>query len=55
MDTSKVARRMMTDESGQALAEYGLILAFIFAVCVIAVTLLGVAISTSLGGLLPAL
>ncbi len=33
------------DEDGQALAEYGLILAFIFAACVITLTALGLAIS----------
>ena len=32
-------------EEGQALAEYSLILAFVFIVCVIALGLLGVAIS----------
>jgi Flp pilus assembly pilin Flp len=32
-------------EEGQALAEYSLILAFIFAVCVLAVTALGIAIA----------
>jgi len=38
-------------EKGQALAEYGLILALIAAVCVIAVTALGLAISGLLGSL----
>jgi Flp pilus assembly pilin Flp len=37
-------------ETGQALAEYGLILAFVFAVCVIAVTALGLAIAGGFGG-----
>jgi Flp pilus assembly pilin Flp len=41
-------------EEGQALAEYGLILAFIFAVCVIAVTALGLAISGGFGGVIGA-
>jgi Flp pilus assembly pilin Flp len=41
--------RIVHREDGQALAEYGLILAFIFAVCVIAVTALGLAISGGLG------
>jgi Flp pilus assembly pilin Flp len=41
--------RIANREDGQALAEYGLILAFIFAVCVIAVTALGLAISGGLG------
>jgi Flp pilus assembly pilin Flp len=36
-------------ETGQALAEYGLILAFVFAVCVLAVTALGLAIAGQLG------
>lgn len=53
MDTSKVAKQMMADESGQALAEYSLILAFIFVVCVVALTALGVAISTKLGDIVP--
>lgn len=37
-------------EDGQALAEYGLILAFIAIVCVLALTALGVAISGVFGG-----
>jgi pilus assembly protein Flp/PilA len=37
-------------EDGQALAEYGLILAFIAIVCVLALTALGVAVSGVLGG-----
>jgi Flp pilus assembly pilin Flp len=36
------------------LAEYSLILTFIAAVCVLAVTLLGIAIATGFGGILPA-
>jgi len=44
----------LTDESGQALAEYSLILTFIAAVCVIAVTALGVAIAAGFGDILPA-
>ena len=40
----------ITTEKGQALAEYALVLAFIAAVCVIAVTALGLAISGTLGG-----
>jgi len=43
----------MADESGQALAEYSLIIAFIAAVCIIAVTLLGAAIAKGFGGILP--
>jgi Flp pilus assembly pilin Flp len=42
------------DESGQALAEYSLILTFIAAVCLLAVTLIGIAIATGFGGILPA-
>ena len=41
-------------EAGQALAEYGLILAFILAAAVIAVTALGLAIAGAFGGILPA-
>ena len=41
----------MNREDGQALAEYALILAFIAIVCVLAVTLLGVAISGALSGI----
>ena len=37
-------------EDGQALAEYGLLLALIAIVCVLALTALGVAISGVLGG-----
>jgi Flp pilus assembly pilin Flp len=42
--------RRITTEKGQALAEYALVLAFIAAVCVIAVTALGLAISGTLEG-----
>lgn len=41
---SQLARRM-TDQDGQALAEYSLIIAFIAIVCVVALTALGLAIS----------
>jgi Flp pilus assembly pilin Flp len=44
-----IVEKLMSEENGQALAEYALILAFIFAVCVIAVTALGLAISGGLG------
>jgi Flp pilus assembly pilin Flp len=40
-------------EDGQALAEYSLILAFILAVCVIAVTALGLAIAGAYGSIMP--
>ncbi len=48
--------RRLTGESGQALAEYGLILALVFVVSVVAVTGLGLAISgtfTTVAGLFP--
>jgi len=38
-------------EDGQALAEYGLILALIAVVCLLALTALGVAISGTLGSI----
>jgi len=47
-------RQRIADESGQALAEYSLLLTFIVAVCVLAVTALGLAIATGFGGILPA-
>jgi len=51
---SVIIRRRMADESGQALAEYSLLITFIAAVCIIAVTALGIAIATGFGGILPA-
>ena len=39
----------MRDESGQALAEYGLIVALIAVVCIAILTALGLAISGKLG------
>ena len=42
-------------EDGQALAEYGLLLALIVVVCVLAVTALGLAISGIFGGIVGAL
>ena len=54
MSTLSVTKRKpLADESGQALAEYSLIIAFIAAVCIIAVTLLGAAIAKGFGGILP--
>ncbi len=41
----------MGGEDAQALAEYGLLLALIAAVCIIAITALGLAISGFLGGI----
>jgi len=46
--------KRIADESGQALAEYSLLITFIAAVCIIAVTALGIAIATGFGGILPA-
>lgn len=41
------------EEDGQALADYALILSFIFAVCVIVVGALGLAIAGSFSSILP--
>jgi Flp pilus assembly pilin Flp len=41
------------DESGQALAEYSLIITFIAAVCVLAATFLGLAIAAGFDSILP--
>jgi len=46
---------MMKDEKGQALAEYGLILALIAVICVGALTLLGTGVNTTLGNIAAAL
>jgi pilus assembly protein Flp/PilA len=46
---------MMKDEKGQALAEYGLILALIAVICVGALTLLGGNVNTTLGTIAAAL
>jgi len=51
---SVTRRNLIADESGQALAEYSLLITFIAAVCIIAVTALGLAIATGFGGILPA-
>jgi Flp pilus assembly pilin Flp len=47
-------RTLIADESGQALAEYSLLLTFIAAVCLLAVTALGLAIAGGFGSILPA-
>ena len=49
-----IKRTLIAEESGQALAEYSLLITFIAAVCVIALTALGVAIAKGFGGILPA-
>jgi pilus assembly protein Flp/PilA len=46
---------MMKDEKGQALAEYGLILALIAVIAVGALTLLGTNVTTTLGTIAAAL
>jgi len=43
-----------SEEGGQALAEYALLITFIAAVCVLALTALGIAIAAGFGGILPA-
>jgi pilus assembly protein Flp/PilA len=43
---NKLVRRFSRDEEGAALAEYGLLVALIAVVCVVAVTALGTQIST---------
>ena len=42
---------MMKDEKGQALAEYGLILALIAVICIGALTLLGTNVNATLGAI----
>ena len=51
---SVTKRKRIADESGQALAEYSLLITFIAAVCVIALTALGIAIAKGVGDILPA-
>jgi len=51
--TALVAR--FDREDGQALAEYGLLLALIAVVCILALTALGLAISGTLGSITGAL
>jgi Flp pilus assembly pilin Flp len=54
MNESRIAlRKLIADEGGQALAEYSLLLTFIAAVCVIAVTALGIAVAGGFGGIMP--
>ena len=43
-----IARFYREDENGQALAEYGLLLALIAVVCILALTALGLAIAGTL-------
>jgi pilus assembly protein Flp/PilA len=45
---SKKLYAMMKDEKGQALAEYGLILALIAVICVVALQTLGGGVNTAL-------
>ena len=45
----------LTEEEGQALAEYGMVIAFIAAVCVLALATLSVAITGALGPIVPSL
>jgi Flp pilus assembly pilin Flp len=51
---SMLGRTRFSEEKGQALAEYSLLLTFIAAVCVLAVTALGIAIAGGFGSILPA-
>ena len=51
---SVINLKRIADESGQALAEYSLLITFIAAVCIIAVTALGLAIAGGFGSILPA-
>lgn len=44
-------KSMMKDESGQALAEYGLLLALIAVVCIVAITALGGGVSATLAAI----
>jgi pilus assembly protein Flp/PilA len=46
-----IARYITRHEEGATLAEYGLLLALIAAVCIVAVTALGTKISTMFNGL----
>ncbi len=46
-----LARVWMRDEEGQALAEYGLLVALIAVVCIAAVTLFGIQVAAIMGPL----
>ena len=46
-----IARFYREDENGQALAEYGLLLALIAVVCILALTALGLAIAGTLSSI----
>ena len=48
-DWTRVLLVRLREDSGQALAEYGLILAFVFIACVIALGVLGLILSDQLG------
>ena len=51
----KLFKRFRRDEEGAALAEYGLLVALIAVVCVVAVTALGTQISTAFSEIASAL
>jgi len=42
-----------SEEDGQGLAEYGLMIAFVAAVCIVALTALGAAVLADLGAVVP--
>lgn len=48
---AKMLERQVAKEEGQGLAEYGLILALIAVVCIVALTTLGGTINTTLGAI----
>jgi Flp pilus assembly pilin Flp len=47
-----IIAQIISNEKGQALAEYALLLAFVFAACVVAVTALGLAIAGGFGSIM---
>jgi Flp pilus assembly pilin Flp len=53
MELMRRSAQRIHDDSGQSLAEYSLILAFIALACVVALGLLGLAISGSYTSILP--